>query len=128
MLSRRIGQANFLPFDVRSAWIQAGDPSCPEQELFRETIARAILDALGYTGLSEPDEHFFAVLDARDWFEKSQDLAYIFELAGVHPVLIRDTILKTKPLTEVSDRGRAKPSAPTFKVEKKRKKKGRVSK
>ena len=57
----------------------------PEQELWRDVIARLALDALGITGVSrKKPEHKQAIEDARRWFWYCyDDMQLAFEFAGL---------------------------------------------
>jgi hypothetical protein len=72
--------------------------SSPEQELWRDFIARMALDALGVTGISKrKPEHKQAISEARDWFWHSyDDMQLAFEFAGLdfdHVVtIVRETL------------------------------------
>lgn len=73
-----------VPLSIRSAFAKADNASSPEQELWREILARAIFDAIGSTGLQKPDEHNVAVASARNWIKFSHvDVQTIIDLADV---------------------------------------------
>jgi hypothetical protein len=111
MISARLTLFSFVPFPIRRAFAQAGDPSSPEENLWREVIARAVMDALGYTGVqSEADEHLNVVEDARDWLLRGINTAEVFDLAGMGNVDdVIDSIRETPPTPpEQQKRGRAK--------------------
>lgn len=58
-------------------------------------MARAALDALGYTGLHEPPQHNRAVLDARLWFEYAHDdVEMACDMSGIDRDLITETVLR----------------------------------
>ena len=79
--------------------------------MFREQTARATLDALGLTGLSDFKEHNIAVRDARAWFQAEAPevtnevtINTFFECAGIILADIRPHVLAIdvpmrKPLT-----------------------------
>lgn len=85
-LSRRV------PVSVKRAFYLAGASTGPEQDLFRDVAARAVLDAVGVTGLSEQPYHTDAIVEARQWFRLStfdgiatenRSAEMIFDLAGL---------------------------------------------
>lgn len=54
--------------------------------MWREVAARAVLDALGYTGLNETQPHNRAIVEARHWFQNNRDdVEAVFDLAGIDP-------------------------------------------
>lgn len=109
MISARITLFSFVPFPIRRAFAQAGEPTCSEETLWRETIARAVLDALGYTGVqSEADEHLNVIVDARDWFARGENVEDVFDLAGIGGFAeVRDSIRDT-PATPPEEQKRAR--------------------
>lgn len=72
------------PFLVRQAFAKADFCACPEQELWREVLARHVLDAIGSTGLQKPEEHNVALSTARVWFRACQDSVQdVIDLSGI---------------------------------------------
>ncbi len=56
-----------LPPDVAKIIGSLGEPLCPEETLWRKVATRAVLDAMGHTGLSEHAHHNRVVRSARLW-------------------------------------------------------------
>lgn len=98
MIHLRLSSAPFLPFEIRRAFMQAPECSSDEQSLWREVLARVILDALGYTGQGTEREHAQVIKEARDWFVNSQDMVTVFDLAGVEHSRVRMTVLGATPV------------------------------
>jgi len=74
-------------------------PHCmtPEEQLWRSVAARAVLDAVGKPGVSDPDKWNKAVKEARLWFRYSDDdhtLQTVFDLARVELSTVRKEVLK----------------------------------
>lgn len=69
----------------------------PEQELWRDVIARICLDALGITGIPRRKPEHQQVIDtARDWFQYSyDDMQLAFEFAALDFDHIVSTIRET---------------------------------
>lgn len=100
MLSDRIIQATYLPFEIRKIFQNAEEATCERQDLWRGVIARAIFDALGFTGQSEKEKHEGDVKSAREWFESGgNDLEEVFTLANLPLYEIRESVLTHKSLT-----------------------------
>lgn len=100
MLSDRIIQATYLPFEIRKIFQNAEEATCERQDLWRGVIARAIFDALGFTGQSEKEKHEGDVKSAREWFENGgNDLEEVFILANLPLYEIRESVLTHKSLT-----------------------------
>ena len=100
MLSDRIIQATYLPFEIRKIFQNAEEATCERQDLWRGVIARAIFDALGFTGQSEKEKHEGDVESAREWFENGgNDLEEVFILANLPLYEIRESVLTHKSLT-----------------------------
>lgn len=64
----RLYASRRVPINIKRAFYLSDDPDSSEQELFRNVAARAVLDALGITGLSEQPYHGDAIVEARQWF------------------------------------------------------------
>ena len=71
--------------------------SCPEQQLFQEIVARAVLDALGHTGLNDAAQHNQAVREARVWFKFGTNVELYCDMAGLDLDAIRMPLLNTLP-------------------------------
>ena len=101
-LVERIAQNPEMPFEIRKVFINAGKPDgwmAPWTNLWRESVARAILDALGYTGQTEHDKHFTIQREAQRWFLYSGDLAEVFELADLPLKITRESVIANFSLT-----------------------------
>ena len=72
-------------------------PSCPEEHLFQEIVARAVLDALGHTGLNDAAQHNQAVREARVWFKFGENTQLYCDMAGLDLEVIRSPLLATLP-------------------------------
>lgn len=105
-LTERIGANTDLPFEVRKIFINAGEPegwSAAWTNLWRECVARAVMDALGYTGQTERDKHVTIQREAERWFRYSGDLQEVFDLADLPWRETREAVLQNlhkKPLTK----------------------------
>jgi hypothetical protein len=107
-LTERIGANSELPFEVRKVFINAGEPegwTAAWTNLWRECVARAVMDALGYTGQTEPDKHTAIQWEAERWFRYSKDLQEVFELADLPLKTTRDAVLANLPLTRKTTGG-----------------------
>jgi hypothetical protein len=72
-----------VPDSIKKSFIHASHTSIKERLLFQNVAARAILDALGMTGLEEP-AHGEAARLARQWFKHfPADVEMIFDLADI---------------------------------------------
>jgi len=81
--ARRIPIIDRIPESVRHVFRGLSIPACPQEDLFREVVARAVLDSVGITGLSSSNDHNAVVRAARRWFRSGKDVRQIFELAGI---------------------------------------------
>lgn len=98
MLPSRIARFSFVPLEIRRALYHVGAARCPEEDLFQNVIGRAVMDALGFTGLDEPSDHNTAVSAARVWFKFGDNVAEYFEMARVENVhIVRKEILAVSP-------------------------------
>jgi hypothetical protein len=102
-ISERIFQNAEIPFEIRKVFANAGEP--PEEfrgqvMLWRECVARAIMDALGHTGQSEPDRHNAILLDAQQWFTEGTEVAEVFENAGLPLGITRECVIQNFALTK----------------------------
>lgn len=102
-LSERISISTKLPFEVRRAFATAPDPEEEERNhviLWRECVARAIMDALGFTGHTETDKHNAVMEEAQRWFKyHPKDVSLTFQYAKISLESCRDAILQNFPLT-----------------------------
>lgn len=101
-LSERIADNPEIPFEIRKVFVNAGKPDgwmAPWTILWRECVARAILDALGYTGQTEKDRHFAIQREAQRWFLYSGDLVEVFELADLPLKITRESVIANFSLT-----------------------------
>lgn len=83
MLPYKIAQYKFVPRAIRKAMFQSRSPANSYEQLFQSIAGRAIMDAIGFTGLENPHEHNMAVRQARVWFKFSENVEEIFELGGL---------------------------------------------
>lgn len=84
---------------VCKAFMRSDPCNTPEEKIWRAVAARAVLDAVGKPGVSDPDKWNKAVKEARLWFRYSDDdknLQTVFELAGVELAVVREEVLKVK--------------------------------
>lgn len=102
-LSERISISTKLPFEVRRAFANAPEPDGEERNqvmLWRECAARAIMDALGFTGHTEIDKHNAVLEEAQRWFKYShEDVRLTFEYAQISLESCRESIIQNFPLT-----------------------------
>lgn len=89
----RIVFSRYVPRAIRAAFVGAGQPSSPEQELEREIASIAVMDACGDTGESNRAEHNAVVLEARRWFLYGDAVEDVFINAGVECNRVRTLIL-----------------------------------
>lgn len=82
-----------VPESVRRAFFKAGVSNSPEQRLIRDVLARAVLDAVGYTSLPDPTAHAKVVADAVEWFVSASNVEKLVELADVDLLNIRADVL-----------------------------------
>lgn len=67
--------------------------------LWREVAARATLDALGYTGITDqPSLHDRMVSAARNWFRFVGDAREVFVMAGVDLDEVREGVLGVRAI------------------------------
>lgn len=103
MLIDRIIYGEFIPGSIGSIFARAPDPESPQQALWREVIARATLDALGFAYDQEDSDRGFVVAEARRWFKfVSEDLETVFSLAGMEYEPLRTIVLSCKPYVKKS--------------------------
>jgi hypothetical protein len=103
-IAERISANTDMPFNVRKAFNNAGEPegwSRPWVLMWRECAARAVMDALGYTGQTEIDKHNAIMLEAQRWFKYAHDdMREVFELAEVPLEITRVAVIENFPLTK----------------------------
>lgn len=107
-IAERIAVSPDMPFGVRKAFANAGEPPewCrPWVLLWRECAARAVMDALGFTGQTEVDKHNTIMLEAQRWFKYNyDDMREVFEMAEVSLEITRESVLENLPLTRKASR------------------------
>jgi hypothetical protein len=102
-IAERISAHPDLPFEVRKVFANAGDPEGWSRAwvlMWRECVARAVMDALGFTGQTEVDKHNAILLEAQRWFKYSPDLQEVFDLADLPLKTTRDAVIANFPLTK----------------------------
>jgi hypothetical protein len=103
-IAERIAANINLPFGVRKAFANAAEPegwSRPWVLMWRECVARAVMDALGFTGQTEIDKHNAIMTDAQRWFKYAhEDMREVFDLADVPLEICRESVLENFPLTK----------------------------
>ena len=99
-----------LPYGVRKAFANAPEPSeltRPWVTLWRECVARAVMDALGFTGQTEADKHNAIMLDAQKWFKYAvDDMQEVFDLADLPLEITRESVMENFPLTRKPNKNR----------------------
>jgi hypothetical protein len=106
-LAQRIASDANIPFEVRKVFANAGEPEGFSRNwvlMWRETVARAVMDALGFTGQAEPDKHNVIMVEAQRWFRYSADKQEVFDLADLPLEITRDAVIQNFPLTRPSPR------------------------
>lgn len=88
MFTRRIiNDDENMPEDIRKFFHQADNPDDCNAQLWREVLARAVLDAFGFTELSKGNGKRKDIAEARRWFRSnSADMQEVFLLAGIDHV------------------------------------------
>jgi hypothetical protein len=107
LLAERMSANPDIPFEIRKTFANAEEPSGPNCEIiimWREVVARAIMDALGYTGQTEPDKHNAILREAQWWFKYSPDLQEVFDFAGIPLKTTRDSVMENFALTKVASK------------------------
>jgi hypothetical protein len=82
-----------VPEFVRRAFFKADAPVNPEQKLMRDVLARAVLDAVGYTSLTDATAHLRVMTEAVEWFIGAENVEWLVELADVDLPDIRTNVL-----------------------------------
>ncbi len=73
-----------VPTSVKGVISQLPESSSPQQDMWREVLARAILDALGYPSLVPAGQEEATIKSAVSYFSTShQDLKSVMEYAGL---------------------------------------------
>lgn len=99
MEANKVMRNESLPFEIRQAFYQVNEEREPEQNLWLEIAARALLDATGSTGLTDPVHHNDAVREARNWWiVAGEDMETVAEYSGVNLMGIRASVLALKPV------------------------------
>jgi len=98
MGASRVPFLDDVPKTVREAFRKRQTPRSPEQALYQDIVARAVMDACGYTGLNIPKRQDEIMREARLWFKfGGEDRSMIFELAGLEEERIRQAIIAIAP-------------------------------
>lgn len=98
MLPSRIAKLKFIPFAVRKVFYHAAAPTTPHEGLFQHVVGRAVMDALGFTGLDKPSDHNIAVRSARVWLKFGPNVDEYFQLSNIdHVKKVRKSVLATRP-------------------------------
>lgn len=103
-IAERIASNINLPFGVRKAFANAPDPEGWSRAwvlMWRECVARAVMDALGYTGQTEIDKHNAIMIEAQRWFKYAhEDMREVFDLADMPLEICRESVIQNFPLTK----------------------------
>ncbi len=92
----RLCKIKIIPKSIKQTFLCARIDTA-EDDLWLAVAARAVLDAVGYPGISDPEDWNKTVREARLWFRFSDDdknLQMIFDMAGINLALIRSEVLK----------------------------------
>jgi hypothetical protein len=107
--TRRLSSVVEVPPYVKKIFTSSPEPTTPEEKLWRERVARMILDSLGYTTMTmKPPRHNEIVRYARRWFrgmfDDLEDPSMVdnpvatFDAAGIIEFeKIRDALLAVDP-------------------------------
>jgi len=93
----RLCKVSVISNSIKKAFLCADTCQSAEDTLWRAVAARAVLDAVGYPGISDPEKWNKAVREARLWFRYSDDnktLQSVFAMAGINLKLVRIDVLK----------------------------------
>lgn len=64
-------------------------------------MARAVMDALGFTGQTEVDKHNAIMTEAQRWFKYAHDdMREVFDLADMPLEICRESVIQNFPLTK----------------------------
>ncbi len=79
-------------------FFRAEKPLCPDQVLWREVAARAVLDALGFTpplrDNKSTGERYITIIGAQNWFRKDdENVTAVFNMAGMQPGPVVSSVL-----------------------------------
>lgn len=99
LLSDRVRLDPAVPEPVRRAFETLGSPDDPRVNLFRDVIARAVLDAIGETGLVAAGRvrHETVVSGARAWLKFGVSRNHFFELADLEVEDVVPHVLAVRP-------------------------------
>jgi hypothetical protein len=86
--------ARDIPERIRKEYRRIGAVPDGEKRLYVEMTARAVMDAYGHTGMSDPVKHNVEVSDARHWFQSGETLEFFFAMADVSLTIVRAEVLK----------------------------------
>lgn len=100
MLVDRVSCEERIPEDVRTIFKELPETSSEDEILFREVVARAVMDSFGSTGLNDRDEHEVAMGSAIRWIRfgfRDEDLIYdttetFFDIADVDLPAVRRAV------------------------------------
>lgn len=93
----RLCKVPVISDSIKKAFLCADVCQSAEDALWRAVAARAVLDAVGYPGISDPEKWNKVVREARLWFRFSDDnktLQSVFVMAGINLKLVRKDVLK----------------------------------
>lgn len=93
----RLCKVSVISDSIKRAFLCTDIYQSAEDTLWKAVAARAVLDAVGYPGTSDPEKWNKAVREARLWFRYSDDnktLQSVFAMAGLNLKLIRIDVLK----------------------------------
>jgi hypothetical protein len=108
MATHRLTFTPDIPEPIQRAFLLADEPSSAEENLWREVVARAVLDALGQTGLTnEPEQHIRAIREARRWFRDEPFAEDVFLMGGIGYAPVRRAVLGVRPAYTMASTGQA---------------------
>lgn len=90
MSSRRLLTLKNVPHRIKLAFWRAPTPKTNVDRLWREVAARAVLDALGHTGIGQATRHNRLVMWTRLWFRHTDKFILSQEQTG-DDELLKDT-------------------------------------
>lgn len=93
----RLCKVSVVSDSIKRTFLCADECQSAEDTLWRAVAARAVLDAVGFPGISDPEKWNKAVREARLWFRYSDDdrtLQSVFAMAGINLKLVRTDVLK----------------------------------
>jgi hypothetical protein len=95
---KRLVTLDRVPVEIKRAFCKSPDPfiTYGYRAIWKEIAARAVLDALGYTGLTdEPGLHDRVITEARNWFKFDPYSRDVFLLAEIELDEVRPHVLAT---------------------------------